>query len=499
MSSDSQWTAVDDPSFFDDPKSPRVRRRRRAAREPWSIDQLLDPLVLAATAPMALFPTRFPPEAYWVALGLLIIPYVVRKSATGRLMAMAPAVWPVLFLLVVSLPIGAWTAPDFWGDTWPELVRAVWGMAVLLGVLNWCAEGEVETGGAGQVAVSGHTAVATMAYFALGLGFTVAGLLALQSPNKLPLLSNLVDRLAAVVEARFGVMSGFNPNRVAGLAVLFTPLALALALAPRRGGDGGLLGGAGQIAVRVALLAIGLCFGAVVLLTQSRTALLATGVALLLVFVLAGRRGWLPLLLVGIVAAATLDVFGGSQLVELWSVREAPGVDEQGGQAQGVWAEILSDRNVAGRIVLWRRALHGLADDPLTGMGLAGFLVRSQESYPGMPDWRPDPDMAHVHNLVLQTGLDSGIPGMLAFVALLVCIAFDLVGLWSGTASGSPARFWAIGMIGAFTAFVAYNMLDAVTVGARPAVAYWYLLGLIAGTAAALRAGQAARSVGAWG
>lgn len=106
---------------------PLEQRRRQRPKVRWSLDQFLDPLALAATAPMALFPERFPPLAMLIGLAILLVPYGVRRANAGRMTARTAALWPLLFLLGVALPVGAYVSPAFWAVSWPELVRAVWG------------------------------------------------------------------------------------------------------------------------------------------------------------------------------------------------------------------------------------------------------------------------------------------------------------------------------------------------------------------------------------
>ena len=479
MTNNGQWMAVDEPALFEEPQySPPASHRRRRSHTVWSPDQFLDPMVLIATAPMALFPDRFPRESFLIAAALLVVPYAVRKSNSGSFTAPTLMIWPILFLFVAVLPYTIWVSPDFWAVSWPEFVRFVWGIAVLLGVVNWCAAGEADIRSDGrQAAIEGHTVTATAAWFALGAVFTAVGMLALRTSSKVPLLSDLVSALPEATWLPESVAQGFNANRVAGLAVLFVPFALALTLAPagrRRVTASGII-------TRVIMFASLLFFGSALLLTQSRAALLSALLAVILVSALAGRRGIVPIVLLGIVAVAALDVFGAGGLVDTFSV------ESQASAQDGVWRSVLADRNVAGRLVIWRRALHGIADEPLTGMGLAGFEQRSQEPYAPMPDWEPDPDVVHAHNLFLQTGLDLGLPGLAALLAIIGIAIWESVNIFTGTRPGSPARFWGIGAAGALAAFVLYNMLDAVTVGARPAVSYWFLLGLIAGAAVALR------------
>ena len=94
-----------------------------------------------------------------------------------------------------------------------------------------------------------------------------------------------------------------------------------------------------------------------------------------------------------------------------------------------------------------------------------------------LPGYVPG-DIHHAHNLFLQMALDFGAPGLLVFAVLVVVAAWSLVSLYRAVPPGGQLSVWTVGMIGCFVAFVAYNCLDALTLGARPAVVLWFLLGL---------------------
>jgi O-antigen ligase len=89
--------------------------------------------------------------------------------------------------------------------------------------------------------------------------------------------------------------------------------------------------------------------------------------------------------------------------------------------------------------------------------------------------------MTHVHNIVLQAGVDFGLPGIIALVALLIMIALLLKSLIRLTAVPSLLHTWSLGLLASFVAFLVYNMANATTLGSTPAVAVWFLLGLCVG------------------
>jgi hypothetical protein len=144
------------------------------------------------------------------------------------------------------------------------------------------------------------------------------------------------------------------------------------------------------------------------------------------------------------------------------------------------WATILlsvDDPIGAGvvlRLDMWSRALAMLADMPYTGIGLNTFPLIQTHFYTGHL-LGPEP---HAHNLILQTALDLGLPGLLAFLWLLA--AFYLTAWRAGR---QLADRWlqavVIGAVAGVTAYVAGGVLDVMTLGAKPVAALTLFLGLV--------------------
>ncbi|RIK46426.1 MAG: hypothetical protein DCC57_15500 [Chloroflexi bacterium] len=455
---------------------PLEQRRRQRPKVRWSLDQFLDPLALAATAPMALFPERFPPLAMLIGLAILLVPYGVRRANAGRMTARTAALWPLLFLLGVALPVGAYVSPAFWAVSWPELVRTVWGGAVCLGVINFCA---ASGSWPSRRSVKPHVAWATAGFLGVGAILGVLGLLAMGANDKLPVVGDLAQGLTGALGGRG---QGLNPNRVAGTVLLMATPAALLMLAPQR--DRRIAPAVWGLG-RVGLLGLAAFFGGVLLLSQSRTALLAAIMATTLACLLAGRRGWVLLGVAALMGLAVLSVFGPQRVLDVIAIKR----DAETAPSVGVLATIAADEAMAGRRMIWARAWHGVVDAPLTGVGLGAFRLLAQQPYSALPDYRPDPDTTHAHNLALQTALDVGVPGLLAYAAVVVLAAAAALRLLLHSAAGSAARLWAAGMVGALLAFVIFNSLDAMTLGARPAVTHWLLLGLLLGADAGMDAG----------
>jgi putative inorganic carbon (HCO3(-)) transporter len=107
-------------------------------------------------------------------------------------------------------------------------------------------------------------------------------------------------------------------------------------------------------------------------------------------------------------------------------------------------------------------------------MGLGSFREASRRLYP--MNVVPTVDIAHAHNVFLQVALDAGIPGMIAYIAILI----HVLGMGWAVASRSPGRrAWLIGLLAAIVGLHVYGLGDALAPGAKPGLLYWWVLGAI--------------------
>jgi putative inorganic carbon (hco3(-)) transporter len=139
------------------------------------------------------------------------------------------------------------------------------------------------------------------------------------------------------------------------------------------------------------------------LATLSRGAI--TGVAAMVVFavlagILPGRRLLAGLLAVGVIVAAIAVISPGKISVSLAA------------------KDKVAQHNVDERLVLWQAAGEMTADNPLLGLGPAGF----RENYPRYVDYRTT-DASHpidvAHEMYLEAAAELGLPALAAFLALI--------------------------------------------------------------------------------
>jgi putative inorganic carbon (HCO3(-)) transporter len=89
----------------------------------------------------------------------------------------------------------------------------------------------------------------------------------------------------------------------------------------------------------------------------------------------------------------------------------------------------------------------------------------------------PDVDIPDAHNLLLQVGVDLGMPGLIAYLAMLICLFVMLIQLLR---QRDDALTWTLsaGLFGAFVAILVGGVFAAVNWGVKLAFVNWLLVAL---------------------
>lgn len=238
---------------------------------------------------------------------------------------------------------------------------------------------------------------------------------------------------------RFGESS--IANNVAGGLEVAVPLALALIGSPKIG-----LRLLGLFALPILLVML--------LLLQTRSALLAVGVGIV-VYATLYRRWFLPLIPLTLLGGLILNSMIGNPLATQSfypkNVTTAP-------------------ETVQGRAEIWEYAAPLLVKAPL-GLGVGGFHVYAESD----PAKVLQPvQQAHAHNLFLQVGLDTGLVGLGAFVILWV---FAVKAAW-GAYREPRTRVLAMGLLAAFVVILIHGTFDLIFWDAKPGIFLWATLGI---------------------
>lgn len=255
--------------------------------------------------------------------------------------------------------------------------------------------------------------------------------------------------IAPLRQFQLNIGETIHPNVLAGAMVIILPFAVALLVQ------------ASQQTKRVAFvtyLVMTLVMAVALLLTQSRGGVVAFGCALLVMFVLRHRRLGLLALSGALILGVGAYISGPQRLMEQLSTDGSLG-------------------GIEGRITIWQNTLYAITDFPLTGIGVGAFVKVMSLLYPVGTALTVYP---HAHNLLLQVGVDTGIPGLIVYLAILLNLVAMLVTILRGALSSSKEYALAIGAAGSLTGLLFHGLLDAVTWGTKIAFLPWLLFALIA-------------------
>ncbi len=128
---------------------------------------------------------------------------------------------------------------------------------------------------------------------------------------------------------------------------------------------------------------------------------------------------------------------------------------------------------IVARFPIWAKAWLMIRDMPFTGSGLNNFPVMDR-LYSPIPS-----QQVSAHNIFLQTAVDQGIFGLVAFIALFVVA---LTAGWRAYYRTDDRNLRAIilGCVGGCIAFLGFGLWDVISLGHKPAPALWAMLAILA-------------------
>jgi putative inorganic carbon (hco3(-)) transporter len=388
-------------------------------------------LSLLLIAPLLLFPYGFLP---FLALVLALLISLWRWAAVGGPKIQVEDV-PLVFVLGMAL-VGYAISINR-GMSWPRLCSILLGLILFIELRR---------------ALHRHQ---WNSWIALGLILVSLGMtgVSLVGTNwdqvRLFDLPWLYNRLPTLIRGLPHSRAFTNQDLVGPRMVGITMGIMAPALLP-------MLAWRGQPWLRVLAGFTFLVMTGTLMLTQTISGFLALLAGIFIVLVFVSPWFWL-LVPIGTAAGAAL-------IIRLDPVRLATAllsIDDLGGIA------------VVLRLDMWSRAVAMIGDMPFTGIGLNTFPLIQSQYYPGIYIG-PEPD---AHNLFLQTALDLGLPGLIAF---LWFVTLWMMGMLKQVkhVTNRNSRLLIIGAIAGVVAYFGHGFMDALMLGSKPAIVVWALLGI---------------------
>lgn len=411
---------------------------------PRSHPHILEAAALIFATPFLLFPTTFPLITV-LALGLLALTWLWQWLQTGQPFPHTPFNIPLL-LWSIMVMVGTWVSADM-DLTLPKLTGLLLGLGVWRFVVRCGREPQAWAWG-------------FWGLIGMGVVFALVGTLSTNWVFEVGFVAKLFGVLPPRLVLLPGVVQeGIHMNELGGTVAIFPALLLSAwwGVRPRR------------FSWLLLLLFVGNVF--LLLLTQSRSGWLAAAAGLGTLFLLWSRlelsvrhRAWVWLAAAFLVLFAILFLlsrFSAAQLEFL--IGEIPGV-----------SQIETQYTLETRLEIWRWSLTAVGDFPYTGVGLGAWRRAGYRLYPFRLPYTYD--ISHAHNIFMQVALDVGLPGLVAYAALV-----GLAG-WTGwqVVQDRRLRPQLCGLLAALVAWHVFGLLDALAPGSKPGLLFWLVLGLIA-------------------
>jgi len=389
---------------------------------------------VALLAPLFLFP----PLGHPVLLLIVFLPLI---WIVGLIVRIDPlpltSLNGALALLAVMVLVSLWATFDI-DFSASKVLGVVLGIATFFAIIS-------------AIRNKSQIDLALQLFIAAGMALAIIGLLGTNWIGKVPLLQKITAQMPAVIRGVPGQAEGFQPNAIAGVLVMFVPLQIAFAAASRESVS------PVRRLFHLGALAI---VGSTLLLTQSRSGWIALAVGICAWAVWHSRRSRMVL--------AGAAIIGAVAALTSWS-RIAPLI------ARAAGSGIAED--VDGRIELWSRAIYGIQDFPITGMGMNSFRKVMPVFYPTFLS-SPDTDVAHAHNHFLQAALDLGLPGLISYLALWFGAA-ALLTMTIRRTLNADQRLINGGLASGMIAYFVFGTADTIALGAKVGIFFWIALALI--------------------
>jgi O-antigen ligase len=411
--------------------------------------------LLLLMGPVALF---WADRYFWV-LSVIPLIWLARWRLLGRLVDRTPLDLAVLVMLAMLL-VSQYVTFDIQASV-PKSASLIWGIG--------CYYAAVSAIGASARGL----AIGLGAYVLAGLALALLALVGTNWSGQTWYLSKVAESLPRFAWDLPGATNGFNPNEVAGTLLWCLPLTLALLHSrPRLEGQRRRGSRLLQWAFMAGLVVSVLVELFLLLLTYSRGAWLGLGLALIAMGAVWGRRLRGALLVAGLAALLLTVGWIGTGLA-------SPGEPTE--------ALFSTTGLLSGRIRHWERALYAIQMYPYTGVGINMYRQMVHLLYPVF-QVPMNSDIPHAHNEYLQAALDLGLPGLIALMSIYFGAFWMLVralrcGRGPHLALGSlrlGVGTIALGAAGGLLAHASYGLTDAVALGAKPGVIFWFLLALVA-------------------
>ena len=384
-----------------------------------------------------------------VTIILIILVWAGRAWLTRKITVRTPFDLPILLILFM-LPVSLSFSPNL-SLTLPKIYGILLSLAFFYAIVN-----HIET--------PRDVTVAQFSLVLLCLSIALAGLIGTDwVQSKIVSPPFIYDHLPRVIQnIPRSIAGGFARNGIGGSLTFTIPLLAAMAIPAIARAQSLRTNDLRHIWFpRIVLMAIVLSI-ATLALTQSRGAILGSLIGLIALVVWKRPRLGLSIISMSVLLLIVLVVSGQAGAVGNFVVR----IDS-------------ADGTLASRLEVWQRGLMMVQDFAFTGIGIGTYSVVAHTLYPFFIA-APDEIVPHAHNQFLQVAVDLGIPGLVAYIALLTTFVVCAARAYR-TIVDERVRALIVGLAAGMLAHHTFGLTDAFILGSKPGLLMWIYSAVVAG------------------
>lgn len=388
-------------------------------------------------------------RADWFWLLLLLIPLLIAQwLVSDHAWTITPV--DVLFAGFIILCFLSTTSAPFPSRGMGMVMRPLLGLILMAHFISLAR-------------ISGHLDSALIPMLLLCGLIAYYGLSATQwESSKSAFFEGIIVRLESLPDlAPFGTS---NPNEMGGVMAWLIPLVGGMVIFPWRTQRHTLQrASALLLMILIALLILG----------QSRSALIGVIVASSIMTWLLVPHGWKRYTILGIIGLVIAF-----QVALVFNLLPQINDDSSGSISAPPIEPGLSARDEGStqqRLLYWETALAMISDHPLTGVGMNRYRYAVYFEPYTMDTRSPHPP--HAHNEILQITTDLGIPGLIVFAGWYVSIGYMVIYIWRFDDAGR--RIVAVSAGAGLLAHFIFGLTDSIPLWDRFAFVQWLQFGLI--------------------
>ena len=285
------------------------------------------------------------------------------------------------------------------------------------------------------------------AFLGGGLILSVVGLLGIKWTHVLhfeKMMLKIAENIPKIKTNLPGVQYRFNSNAIGGVLILIIPLSFLILLSYLKGKKENYLIVYKPFALMFfSVILFVLC--SILFLTQSLGSWLGILIGIwILLFPFKWKKWSVILILLSVVCLALLDANKTKLIID----------------------EVKID--IAFREPWWLEGTNTIIQHPFFGIGMNQFRQIPAIGY----------EVAHAHNHPLHTAAELGIPGLIAYLAILIGVGFMCFEIWRKSNTGWM-RIAVLGLGCGQLAHLIFGIGDSIPLGAKVGIFFWFSLGLI--------------------